>query len=112
MRPLFIMGLMLLPVLLVVIVLPLVILIRMRSKRSRLLVQGALLLVLGVLSLFAAIGVGAAEGGDIPQELATNLASTLSKIAVIFILSALASWFLTYDFGLRRDEEGGASDAQ
>ncbi len=107
MDPFVIVGAMLLLVLLVVIGVSTVILIRMRSQRSRLLVQGALLLVLGIVSMFAAIAVG-----DFGQEIATNVPSTLSKIAVIFILSALASWFFSYDFRLRRDEGGGASDAQ
>ncbi len=108
----FIIGTMMLAVLVVVVAVPTVILIRMKCPRSRLLVQGTVLLVLGIVALFAAGGIGAAEGGDLPQEIATNAASVLLKIAVIFILGALASWFLSYDFALRHDEQGATTDAQ
>ncbi len=110
MDPFFLLGMMMLAVLPVVIVVATVILIRMKSQRSRLLVQGALLLVLGILALLAATGIEAGRVRDLPPGFGTNVAWVFPRIAVILILGALASWFLSYDFALRRDQEGGTTD--
>ena len=88
---------------LIVVVVPTFIMHRMKSQRSRLLVQGAFLLTLGsaalFLSLFAARS-GGATGTEFSQGSVISVAAVSSKISVILILGALASWFLDLPPGM------------
>lgn len=98
-------GILALAVLAVFIFLATFLMIRMKSRRSRLLVQGSLLLVLGIVAGF--IAVLAADGADSAKE-----ASPAQKIALIFILGSLVSWFLSLGCTPCGDEKGGTTDVQ
>jgi len=100
---------------LIVVVLPTFIMHRMKAQRSRLLVQGAFLLTLGIaalfLALFAARG-GGATGTEVSPGSVLSVAAVSLKISVILILGALASWFLSVDVAGRGGQTGDTTNDQ
>ena len=88
------------------IVVATLILIFVKSQRSRLLIQGGVLFFVGAMMLYVANG--RAEQLKDAGNIGT---SALIKVGVILILSALASWFLSHDFRLCCDDKGGTNEA-
>lgn len=93
------------------IVVATLILIFVKSQRSRLLIQGGVLFFVGVMMLYAANGVGSQMHDGRLLDDGNIGTSALIKVGVILILSALASWFLSHDFRLCCDDKGGTNEA-
>lgn len=93
------------------IVVATLILIFVKSQRSRLLIQGGVLFFIGAMMLYAANGVGSQMHDGRLLDAGNIGTSALIKVGVILILSALASWFLSHDFRLCCDDKGGTNEA-